>query len=80
LAWSRDGKTLYQIRAVKPALVAIDVATGKERVLRDLPGLAPHSTVSPGLRASLTSDGKSIVYSVNRPREEIWILEGVRAP
>jgi hypothetical protein len=32
------------------------------------------------LRASLTSDGKSIVYTVNRPRTEIWILDGVETP
>jgi Tol biopolymer transport system component len=80
LAWSRDGKTLYQIRAVTPALLAIDVATGKDRVLRDLPGLVPYSNLNPGLRASLTSDGKSIVYTVNRARQEIWILDGGRAP
>ncbi len=79
-AWSRDGKTLYQVKMGDPALVAIDIATGKETKLRDLPGLEPYSNSNPGLRASLTSDGKSIVYSVNRPRTEIWILDGVQTP
>jgi eukaryotic-like serine/threonine-protein kinase len=79
-AWSRDGKTLYQVRMDNPALVAIDIATGKQTKLRDLPGLEPFSDSNPGLRASLTSDGKSIVYTVNRPRTEIWILDGVQTP
>jgi Tol biopolymer transport system component len=79
-AWSRDGKTLYQVRMGNPALVAIDIATSKETKLRELPGLEPFSSSNPGLRASLTSDGKSIVYTVNRPRTEIWILDGVQTP
>jgi len=80
-AWSRDGKTLYQVTmGDDPALMAIDIATGKETKLRDLPGLEPFSGSNPGLRASLTSDGKSIVYAVNRPRTEIWILDGVQTP
>jgi Tol biopolymer transport system component len=80
VAWSRDGKTLYQIRAEPPALFAIDIATGKDRKLRDLPDLAPYSNGNPGLSAALTSDGKSIVYSVLRPRSEIWILSGIQKP
>ncbi len=79
-AWSRDGKTLYQVRMEPPALVAIDIATRKEKKLRDLPGLAPFTSLNPGLQASLTQDGKSIVYSVNRPRQEVWILDGVQTP
>ncbi|MGA7235940.1 MAG: protein kinase [Bryobacteraceae bacterium] len=77
--WSRDGKTLYQVRVEKPALVAIDIATAKERKLRDLED-PPFASSSPGLMASLTSDGKSVVYTVNRPRTEIWILDGIQTP
>jgi Tol biopolymer transport system component len=78
VAWSRDGATLYRISAEKRTLTAIDVATGRERILRDLGDLLPYSGPQPGLRASLTADGKKIVYSVLRPREEIWILEDVQ--
>ena len=77
VAWSHDGKTLYQVRYTNPALVAIDITTGKERQLRDLAGLGPHSTGNPGLSAALTSDEKGIVYTVLRPRSEIWILDGI---
>jgi hypothetical protein len=80
VAWSHDGKTLYQVRRSPPALWAIDIATGHDRKLRDLPDLGPFSTGNPGLSAALTSDQKEIVYSVNRPRSEIWILDGVPAP
>ena len=40
--WSRDGKTLYQVRVEQPALVAIDIATAKERKLRRSGGSAVH--------------------------------------
>lgn len=43
-------------------------------------GLDPFSIGNPGLSAALTSDRKSIVYSVNRPRTEIWILDGLQVP
>jgi Tol biopolymer transport system component len=79
-AWSRDGKTLYQVQMGRPALVATDIASGRQTKLRDLPGLEPYAASNPGLRASLTADGQSIVYSVNRPRAEIWILDGVQTP
>jgi eukaryotic-like serine/threonine-protein kinase len=80
VAWSRDGKTLYQVRFDPPSLAAIDVATGKDRKLRDLPDLAPFSNGNPGLSAALTSDGLSIVYTVQRARSEIWILDGLQTP
>jgi dipeptidyl aminopeptidase/acylaminoacyl peptidase len=79
-AWAPDGKTLYQARLDPPALFAIDIAAGRDRKLRDLAGLQPYSSLNPGLRASLTADGKSVIYTILRPRQEIWILEGVEAP
>jgi len=80
VAWSRDSKMLYQVRYEPPALVAIDVATGKEHQLRDLGELQPYTNGNPGLSASLTSDGKDVVYTVNRARSEIWILDGRFGP
>ena len=80
MAWSHDSRTLYQVRGGPAALFAVAVATGKERKLRDLPDMDPYSSGSPGLSAALTSDEKSIVYTVNRARTEIWILGGVHSP
>jgi Tol biopolymer transport system component len=78
VAWARDGRTLYQIRYEDRSLSAIDVPTGERRVLRDLGDALPYAFTEPGRRTSLTRDGRSIVYSVLRPRDEIWILEGLR--
>jgi len=75
MAWSRNGRTLFRVDPARHALVATEIATGHERNLRELGDLLPYSGPQPGLRASLTSDAKSIVYSVLRPREEIWIME-----
>jgi Tol biopolymer transport system component len=80
VAWSHDSRNLYQVREGPAALFAVDVATGKERKLRELPGMNAYSNGNPGLSAGLTSDEKSIVYAVNRPRLEIWILDGCRPP
>jgi hypothetical protein len=80
VAWSRDGKILYQLRMSPPALVSIDISSGREQKLRDLASLRPFAAFNPGLHASLTSDGKSIVYTVNRERREIWILDGIQKP
>jgi eukaryotic-like serine/threonine-protein kinase len=79
-AWSRDGKMLYQVRMEPTALYEIEIATGREKKLRDLPGLAPFASGNPKLHATLTADGKNIVYTVNRPRQEIWILDGLQRP
>ena len=78
-AWSRDGKTLYQVRFDAGAF-RNRYRRGAGTKLRDLGDLEPYAGLSPGLRASLTSDGKSIVYTVNRLRQEIWILDGIQPP
>ena len=78
--WARDGKRLYQVRLDPPALRGVEIATARERKLRDLPGLRPYATFNPGQHVSLSADGKDIIYTVNRPRSEIWILEGLQEP
>jgi Tol biopolymer transport system component len=79
VAWSRDGKTLYEVQADPPALLAFDVPTSQSRKLRDLE-MPPFASTNPGVKAALAPDGKTIVYSVNRARQEIWILDGVKLP
>ncbi|NWF84297.1 MAG: PD40 domain-containing protein, partial [Bryobacteraceae bacterium] len=80
LAWSRGGKTIYQVRGTweDSTLVAIDVVSGKERVIRDLGPLRPDACVSCGWRVSASPDGKNLVSSVMRLRSEIWLLHGLR--
>jgi Tol biopolymer transport system component len=80
-AWSRDGKTVYQVRGTNNcSLVAVDIATGKERVIRELGDLQPGSPLAPGRRVTVAPDGKSLAWAVNRARSELWILEGLRTP
>jgi hypothetical protein len=61
-------------------LTSIDVHTGHKTKIRDLGWLSPASGATPGSRVSVGPDDNSLVYSVMRPRSEIWILEGVEVP
>ncbi len=78
VAWARDGKALYQVRYRDRALVRIEIDTAATRVLRDLGPEMPFNHAEPARRLSLTRDGTKVVYSVLRPREEIWIFEGLK--
>jgi hypothetical protein len=79
LAWSRDGKTIYQVRGTWDCtLVAIDVASGRERVIRNLGPLQPNSILIGGWRVSASPDGMNLMWSVVRLRSEIWLLRGLR--
>jgi DNA-binding winged helix-turn-helix (wHTH) protein len=78
VAWSADGRSLYQVRYRERAVFKVDAASGSARIVRDLGPLLPHAAHEPGRRVSLTPDGKSLVYSVLRSREEIWLREGIR--
>jgi hypothetical protein len=42
--------------------------------------LAPTSDAFPGIRFSLTPDGKSITYTTSVEKSNLWILEGFRQP
>ncbi|MEN6605315.1 MAG: protein kinase, partial [Bryobacteraceae bacterium] len=81
-AWSRDGKTIYQVRGANNncSLWAVDTKTGKERVIRDVGDMCPATPLYPGYRITLAPDGKSLAWTVGRGRSEIWILDGLRIP
>ncbi|HEY3439935.1 MAG TPA: winged helix-turn-helix domain-containing protein [Paludibaculum sp.] len=78
VAWSADGRSLYHVRYPERAVFEVDISSCRTRMIRDLGGLLPYATHEPGRRVSLTTDGKSLVYSVLRSREEIWLREGIR--
>jgi len=76
-AWSADSRSLYAVQGenLRLQLVAIDVASGRETVLRDdLGSLPPSSAPLAGL--SLAPDGKSLLTSVERLRGDLWLLSG----
>jgi len=83
LAFSKDGKLLYGIREEhdKTTLFSLDIATLKATDIHELgKDLAPRSDYGPGIRFSLTPDGKSITYATAVTKSNLWILEGFRQP
>lgn len=82
MAWSPDGRVLYVVHAGsgRASVTAIDLPAGTERVVRDLGDAIPSAPVSPGIRVSVTPDGGSLVYSIERGGKSIWLLEGVGIP
>jgi len=83
LCFSRDGKLIYGIREEhdKTTLFSLDIATLKATDIHELgKDLAPASDIGPGIRFSLTPDGKSITYATAVDKSNLWILEGFRQP
>jgi dipeptidyl aminopeptidase/acylaminoacyl peptidase len=88
LAFSKNGKLLYGIRTgetdadrERATLFSLDPVTLKQKVIRELgKDLRPKSNLNPGIRFSLAPDGKSVVYSTAKSRNDIWMLQGYRQP
>ena len=96
LAFSRDGKLLYGIRLGETAadrernnlfsldpvtLFSLDPVTLRQTVIKELDkGLRPFTNFRPGIRFSLGPDGKSIAYSTEKSRLDLWMLQGYRQP
>ena len=78
VAWSRDGRTLFALHQ-RPAgieVTSIDIGSGQSRVLRRLdPAINLEVPNTPGLRLSLNPDGRSLLTTVARPRQDVWIIE-----
>ena len=92
-AFSKDGRLLYGILAVssysdlrfrsgdRAILFSLDLATLQQKVIRDLgPDLIAKSNFGPGIRFTLTPDGKSLTYVTGKSRDDLWMLEGFRQP
>jgi len=83
LAFSKDGELLFGIREEhdKTTFFSLDIATLKATDIHELgKDLAPASDIGPGIRFSLTPDGKSITYATAVDKSNLWILEGFRQP
>jgi Tol biopolymer transport system component len=85
LAFAKDGKLLYGIETGTGAadqngatLFSLDPATLKRKVIKELGKELRPASQSP--RFSLAPDGKSIAYSVEKKREDLWMLQGYRQP
>jgi Tol biopolymer transport system component len=83
LTFSKDGKTLYGIRAEgdHQYLFSLTIATGQMKMIGDVGSeFAPRSYISPGVRFSVSPDGQSILYPTNSTKTGLWMLEGFAQP
>jgi serine/threonine protein kinase len=83
LAFSKDGQTLYGIRAEKDHqyLFSLSLAGNRMKTIGDVgTEFAPLSYLTPGIRFSLSPDGKSILYPSYSIKTSLWMLEGFDAP
>jgi Tol biopolymer transport system component len=81
-AFSADGKTIYGIRPAGDHIELFSMSTngGREQTIGFLgPEYFPASKLNPGLRLSLTPDGKSVTYSMAKGFSNLWLAEGLDA-
>jgi eukaryotic-like serine/threonine-protein kinase len=79
MTFSKDSHRLYGIREEngRAHLFSLDLATRQQKDIGDLAkDFVPSSYLSPGMRLSLSPDGKSILYPVYRTSSSRWMLEG----
>jgi serine/threonine protein kinase/Tol biopolymer transport system component len=83
MTFSADSKRLYGIR-VDPdrrTLFSIDIATKEEKTIGEIgKDFTPASYSNPGIRLSLSPDGKRILYPAIRRSSSLWMLEGFDQP
>jgi dipeptidyl aminopeptidase/acylaminoacyl peptidase len=79
MTFSRASRLLYGIRREGDRLLlfSLDIAT---KALKNIGYLAkdfaPNSYLMPGIRLSLSPDGKSILYPTTSTKSSMWMLEG----
>jgi len=83
MTFSADSKRLYGIR-VEPdrrTLYSLDIATKEEKTIGEISkDFTPASYNNPGIRLSLSPDGKSILYPAARSTSGLWMMEGFDQP
>jgi eukaryotic-like serine/threonine-protein kinase len=83
MTFSADSKRLYGIR-VEPdrrTLFSLDIATKEVKTIGEIgKDFTPSSYNNPGIRLSLSPDGKSILYPATRRTSSLWMMEGFDQP
>jgi serine/threonine protein kinase/Tol biopolymer transport system component len=81
--FSADSKRLYGVRVDQDrnTLFSLDIATKEEKTIGDIgKDFTPASYSNPGVRLSLSPDGKSILYPALRRSSGLWMLENFDPP
>jgi len=79
--WSKDGTILYGQDTTARKLYAYNVDTGVEKGLADLPpGVQLKSVWNPGVRLSLSYDGKSLTGTTVDISGDLWLLSNFAKP
>jgi serine/threonine protein kinase len=83
MTFSADSKRLYGIRVEDDhnTLFSLDLATKGLKNIGDVgKDFTPASYSNPGIRLSLSPDGKSILFPTYRRSSSLWMLEGFEQP
>ncbi len=83
MTFSTDSKRLYGIRveADRRTLFSLDIATKEVKTIGEIgKDFVPGSYSNPGIRLSLSPDGKSILYPATRGTSSLWMMEGFDQP
>ncbi len=83
MTFSADSKHLYGIRVEDDhnTLFSLDLATKELKNIGDVgKDFTPASYSNPGIRLSLSPDGKSILFPAMRRSSSLWMLEGFDPP
>jgi eukaryotic-like serine/threonine-protein kinase len=83
VTFSADSRRLYGIRVDdgRNTLFSLDIATKELKNIGDVgKDFTPASYSNPGIRLSLSPDGKSIVFPALRRSSSLWMLEGFDPP
>jgi Tol biopolymer transport system component/predicted Ser/Thr protein kinase len=83
MTFSADSKRLYGIRveADRRTLFSLDIATKEVKTIGEIGrDFTPFSYSNPGVRLSLSPDGKSILYPTTRRSGSLWMMEGFAQP
>jgi len=84
MTFSPDSKLLYGIRFVegeRRILYSIDIGSKQVKTIGEISkDFTPVSYSNPGIRLSVSPDGKSILYPANRRSGSLWMVEGFEQP
>ena len=79
IQWSADGRSVFVTRAVglTAEITAVDIATGRRRLLRDLTPADPAGAETP-VSIAMGRDGQSYTYTFFRNISDLYVVDGLK--